>query len=376
VNNVERGRIVVVDDTPANLRLLAQILQEQGYIVLPARSGAIALQAIRNDPPDLILLDVKMPEMDGYAVCQQLKAEACTREIPVIFISAMDSVDDKLKGFAVGGVDYISKPFQTAEVLARVQTHLTLYNLQRKLAAQNVQLEGALHLREDLANMIVHDMRSPLAAISSFAYLLKMGITMPKYVQYLDAIRLQADRLNGFLNDMLLLAKMETTELLLNLSRVDLNQLALETLDNHQVLAQARQIDLHAELPPHSPELWLDANLFRRVLDNLISNAVKHSPAGGAIVLHIEPLVAGDDPAASVAVKPAVRLRVLDQGPGIPVEYRERIFDKFEVVDLKNEKYLAIGLGLTFCKLVVEAHGGRIYVEGNVPVGSIFIVEV
>jgi two-component system, sensor histidine kinase and response regulator len=301
VSNSNQDSILVVDDTLANLRLLVQMLQEQGYKVLPARGGQLALQAARSNPPDLILLDVDMPEMNGYEVCQQLKEDTRTQDVPVIFISAMDDVSDRVKGFEVGGTDYIGKPFQAEEVLARVHTHLTLYHLQRKLEAQNARMEADLRLREDMANMIVHDMRNPLAAIIGYAQLLRIFVDTPKCSEYIDAIWTQADRLNAFLNDMLVLAKMETGRPILNYSTVNVNQFVLETLENHSVLAEARNIHFATELPQHSPSVSLDPNLFQRVLDNLISNALKYSPAAGTVTLQVAYPPAGDERAAGVA---------------------------------------------------------------------------
>ncbi len=136
-----RGNILIVDDTPANLRLLASMLGERGYKVRPANNGMMALGAVHASAPDLVLLDVRMPGMDGYQVCRQLKADEQTRDIPIIFISALDEVEDKVKGFAAGGVDYVTKPFQFDEVLARIETHLALRNMQKKLEEQNVQLQ-------------------------------------------------------------------------------------------------------------------------------------------------------------------------------------------------------------------------------------------
>lgn len=135
-----RADILVVDDTPANLRLLASILTEQGYKIRPASNGQIALLAAQAQPPDLILLDIMMPEMDGYQVCRILKADERTRDIPVIFISALDETLDKVTAFLIGGVDYITKPFQVEEVLARVETHLTLSRLQKELQLKNQEL--------------------------------------------------------------------------------------------------------------------------------------------------------------------------------------------------------------------------------------------
>ncbi|MCK5196618.1 MAG: response regulator [Desulfobulbaceae bacterium] len=131
--NRPKGSVLIVDDNPANLRLLSGILSENGYKVRPAPSGALALQSVRSTLPDMVLLDIKMPGMDGYEVCRQLKADERTSDVPVLFISALAEVADKVKGFAVGGVDYITKPFQHEEVLARVRTHLELRRLQTQL---------------------------------------------------------------------------------------------------------------------------------------------------------------------------------------------------------------------------------------------------
>ncbi|MCP4630102.1 MAG: response regulator, partial [bacterium] len=168
-NDVFQGNILVVDDTPANLRLLAGILTDQGYTVRPVPNGKLALWGARGKtPPDLILLDIMMPGMDGYEVCQQLKADERTRDIPVIFLSALDDVLDKIKAFSVGGVDYITKPFEDQEVLARVQTHLELKHAREKLKQQNLELIEAARLREDIERITRHDLKTPLNAIIGF----------------------------------------------------------------------------------------------------------------------------------------------------------------------------------------------------------------
>ena len=138
------GTILIVDDTPENLTLLRSMLTEKGYRVLAAINGEMALKAVRTNLPDLILLDIRMPGMDGYEVCKQLKSEEKTRKIPVIFISALNEVDDKVKALSLGGVDYITKPFQAEEVLARIKTHLALRSLQKSLEDKNAQLQKAL----------------------------------------------------------------------------------------------------------------------------------------------------------------------------------------------------------------------------------------
>lgn len=145
-NEVQEWDVLIVDDTPANLRLLSQMLTEHGYQVRPVPDGSMALAAVQAEPPDLILLDIRMPGMNGYEVCERLKSDARTRDIPIIFISALDAIQDKVRAFAIGGEDYITKPFQVEEVLARVETHLTLRKLQKKLQDANRKMAQELAL--------------------------------------------------------------------------------------------------------------------------------------------------------------------------------------------------------------------------------------
>jgi|JFJP01.1.fsa_nt_gi Response regulator containing a CheY-like receiver domain and an HD-GYP domain len=161
----EPGNILVVDDTPANLRLLAGILNEQGYKVRPVPSGELALSAARGMPPDLILLDIMMPEMNGYQVCEQLKADEKTRDIPVIFISAINDVLDQVKALAVGGVDYITKPFHMEEVLVRVKTHLAMCQLPNKLKHKNQELTVTLEQLRETQNQLVQSEKAALGQL-------------------------------------------------------------------------------------------------------------------------------------------------------------------------------------------------------------------
>lgn len=146
-----KGNVLLVDDQPHNLHLLSDLLEEQGYEVRQALDGEIALQAATLSPPDLILLDINMPQMDGYTVCQRLKANVQTRHIPVIFVSALDEAWDKVKAFSVGGIDYIAKPFKVVEVLARVENQLKIHHLQKRILAQNAQLQQAIQELQRLA---------------------------------------------------------------------------------------------------------------------------------------------------------------------------------------------------------------------------------
>jgi signal transduction histidine kinase len=189
----------------------------------------------------------------------------------------------------------------------------------------------------------------------------------------MDTIHTQARRLNSFLNDMLMLAKMKAGKPILNRSIVDVSQLVLEVEKSYSVIAWSKRIHLAVDLPEESRQISLDANLFQRVLDNLVSNALKFSPAESTVRLRVE---YPEAKTASPMQEPRVRIQVLDEGPGIPEEHRDRIFDKFEIVALKERGISQVGLGLAFCKMVVEAHGGQIFVDANEPQGSVFTVEI
>ena len=159
--------VLVVDDTVENLRVLSDLLGEQGYEVRAVTSGRQALHAVEHDPPDLILLDITMPDMDGFEVCRRLRATEWSKDVPVIFLTALTATADKLRAFDAGGVDYVTKPFQFEEVLARVRTHVALRRAQTALADSYKGLRALEQLRDDLVHMIVHDMRSPLTALRS-----------------------------------------------------------------------------------------------------------------------------------------------------------------------------------------------------------------
>ncbi|MEO1270013.1 MAG: response regulator, partial [Myxococcota bacterium] len=167
-----RGELLIVDDMPDNLRLLSKLLREHGYKVRPARNGPQALAAVDGSVPDLVLLDINMPGMDGYEVCRRLKSTEHAVDLPILFLTAMDSVEHKIRGFQAGGVDYITKPFQQEEVLLRVETHLTLRSQRQQLEAQYTRLRQLEEMREGLVQMIAHDIKAPLQSILGFSQLL------------------------------------------------------------------------------------------------------------------------------------------------------------------------------------------------------------
>ncbi len=357
--------VLIVDDTPANLRLLSTILKDRGYRVRVAPSGTLALTAAQNSPPALILLDITMPDMDGFEVCRRLKLDARLAPIPVIFLSALSSTEDKVTAFQVGGVDYITKPFQQDEVCARVETHLRLRTLQVDLEEKIVQLRRAEELRESLVHMIVHDLRSPLTGLLTSLQLMEMGLG-PERTQELEDIdrALESGRaMSRLINTLLDVAKIESGELQLDAQDVSLVEVAQEAVRSLGALTREHRLDI--EEPAGPTRACLDRVLIRRVIENLVGNAVRFTPAGGQVTIRLRP--AGD----------GCRIEVADSGIGVPPEFRERIFEKFGQVEGKEHRSRsATGLGLAFCKLAVDAHGGTIGVESEKGQGSTFWVEL
>jgi len=360
--------IFVVDDDPGARETLEALLLPEGYDLAFAASGPEALARLDDLGPDVILLDVMMPDMDGFEVCQRLKGDETWRHIPVILVTALDSKEDLVRGLDAGADEFLSKPVKGQELRARVRSML-------RIKKQYDELTAMLQLREDMAGMIVHDMRGPLTAIMGFSQLLLIRSTLPpEQLDFIERINNQAHRLNSFANDLLMVAKMEQDQFILNRSPLDISQLVLEIEESHGVIARSKGINLIVDLPREaSSQVSLDANLFERVLDNLLSNAFKFSPPESTVTLRVEYL---EMKTAAPSPGPVVRVQVMDEGPGIAAEDRERVFDKFEVVASKQKAISQIGLGLAFCKLVVEAHGGRISVEANEPQGAVLTVEI
>jgi signal transduction histidine kinase len=338
--------ILIVDDTPANVLLLVRMLAARGYRTQSVPSGKEALLAARIAPPDLVLLDITMPDMNGYEVCEQMKADPLLKEIPVIFISALSETIDKVKAFQVGGVDYVTKPFQFEEVYARVQTHLQLRRLEK--------------LRDDLTHMVVHDLRNPLSTIFLFLDILEtkeaknLSDTVRKYAML---ARLSAEDIRDMISSILDVSKIGAGEMKLQHEPCDLAVLIRALPAVTRPLPGNRTVTL--EVPASDLTVAADAGLIRRVFENLLSNALRYTPSGGDIRIAVTP--SGSE----------VRVAITDAGPGIAPEFHQRIFEKFGQVEDQNNR-LGTGLGLTFCKMAVEAHGGRIGVESEVDKGSTF----
>lgn len=353
--------VLVVDDDPSARETTELLLMPEGYEIHFAVSGPDALSQLAQRQPDVILLDVMMPGMDGYEVCRRLKAAAAWRHIPVILVTALDTKENLAIGLEAGADDFVSKPVNKLELRARVRSML-------RIKQRHDELEQLMRLREDLSNMVMHDMRSPLTAMALYLDLLEKEPLSEQAQNNLKTLRSQASRLNSFITDMLVMTKLEQGKLVLYNTDIEMKELLTTIYQNYKPLAESRNLNLVLELPDE-PLHWAgDTNLWQRVLDNLISNALKFSWPGGTVTLRMEP--------APLNGSHHFCLQVVDEGPGVPPEYRETVFDKFQIASVRRRDVTQMGLGLAFCKLVVEAHRGRIYITENEPQGAIFNVEL
>lgn len=353
-------RVLVVEDDEKSRRLMRDLLAVHGYQVSEAVDGEDALRHVEAEPPDVILLDVMMPKLDGNEVCRRLKSDEKTAPIPVLLVTALHDRADRLRGIASGATDFISKPVDTAEVLLRVRNALRV----KRLYDQRTAL---LQMRENLSDMIVHDIRNPLLAITLCAQRLGAQAAQPEASRLAGAILDQVQLLETFVNDLLTVSRLEQEHLCLHRTSEKMTELGQAAFRNHQVQADAKNIRFGIVAPDGDCSAEVDKHLFARLLDNLVSNAIKFAPNGTSVILRIQ---------KSDVCGAACRIHVEDEGPGIPLGYREAIFDKFQVVKMKNSAAPQTGIGLALCRLVAEAHGGRVFVETREPQGSIFTVEL
>ena len=348
--------ILIVDDTVANLHLLSGLLKEEGYHVRPVTNGQLALTAAQKKCPDLVLLDINMPEMDGYEVCARLKRDETLRAVPVIFISALSDPLDKVKAFKCGGVDYVTKPFQIEEVRARVDTHLRLARMTDRLSQQNAalteknrRLSELTQLTENLTGLIIHDLRAPLSGIMGYLELLQInsvGQLNDDYREDIDKALAVAMQMNETISALMDVTRLEKADMPIQKRRCDITELADEAMTSLESIAEYRH--LNVDFPGDGVYANCDPSLIRRVIVNLLHNALKVTSRDGKVLL------------TARTEEDEVYVGVKDDGPGISEEFTEHLFDKFGQTALRSIKGRSPGLGLAFCKMCIEAHGGKI----------------
>lgn len=354
------GSVLVVDDSELNRELLRGVLEAKGFIVRTADAGSEELIArIRSEPPDVVLLDVMMPGINGIELCRRLKLDPATAHLPVLLVTSLSDRSARLHGIAAGANEFLVKPIDTQDVVLRVRNALRTKRLMDDLKETLERLRLSESMRDNLVHMLVHDLRTPLFAIQSYLEPLHGG----------DAGRIGADpELREDVHKAFTVASamLEMIGTILDVSRIEAGSmpLALEVVDLAALAREAadtidpRAFGARLSLPGPGVEAWCDRTLVRRVFTNLIGNALKHAGSGRLIEVRAERGIGG------------VTAAVVDHGAGVGPEAAARIFEKFGSQD--PSKRHSTGLGLPFCKLAVEAHGGRIGVESAPGAGSRF----
>jgi two-component system sensor histidine kinase/response regulator len=350
--------ILIVDDTPANLGVLVETLGVAGYQLMVAEDGEEALAQTAQTQPDLILLDVMMPGIDGFETCRRLKARAETRDIPVLFMTALNETTDKVKAFAAGAVDYIAKPIEHEEALARVSTHLAIRRLQRELHEQ-------IALKQKFMKIAGHDLRNPLFLILLATELARRQTGIPpKVVRFLESIEESAAHIRRII-DTFLEIRTPVPGPKETIGGVDLGLLGTAVVRQHEHAAERKNIRLTLENAESLPLVRCEAALSYQAFSNFISNALKFTPVGGQVMVRIQPS------------ENCLRVEVHDSGPGVPVNERERLFRKpGRLSPRPTAGEESTGHGLTIVKQLVESQMGRVGATFPIGGGSVFWFEL
>jgi signal transduction histidine kinase len=421
ISESHSSTILIVDDTPANLGVVVESLEGHGFRVVVAQRGEEALQRANYVQPDLVLLDVMMPGLNGFEICRRLKAQSSTRDIPVIFMTSLVSIDDKVTGFAVGGIDYVTKPLHIEEVRARVITHLSLRAMQKEMERQNAQLQQYQQGLEQLVEQrttelsdanrwlrveieerkraedevrrlnvelearvaertaeltatnqeleafsysVSHDLRAPLRAITGFTQILTdhHGANLaPQGLDYLNKVLLASKRMDVLIQELLNYAR--TGRGAVRAVPVPLAPLVQQLESTFGTRLAAAGAHLEVTQPLATP--LGDATLIEQILTNLVDNALKYRRREGTPEVRL----------SATAIGEHVLVQVADNGIGIPLEYQERIFQVFQRLHSEGE-YPGTGIGLAIVAKAVRAMGGEVSVESSPGQGSTFSIRL
>lgn len=396
-----KQKILIVDDMPANIKFLSEALRPD-YRVIAATSGAEALSiAASAAPPDIILLDIIMPEMNGYEVCKALKESEQTRDIPVIFITALGEEEDEAKGLELGAVDYITKPFKPAIVRARIGATLQLKeemdarkkllleleqlneNLEHLVKERTLELEQANQQLMELDRMktafmtaVSHELRTPLTSVRGFSELTlrdfkstflpkgparrKTDTVSMKIDNNLKVIVVESKRLQSLINNVILLTALDADMVDWDMEFVPAVDIVQDAVARVEDLATKKELEVKLDVEPELPMVFGDKSRLLQTMHNLLHNAVTFTEQGAVSI-------------TAKREKDTVLFQISDTGLGIDSETCPNIFNKFrQIGEILTDKPCGLGLGLPICKAIVEHHGGKIWFKSEQGRGSVF----
>lgn len=360
--------ILIVDDVPANLKVLGDILKSEGYKVRPVPNGAMALQVALKEKPDLILLDIMMPDMDGYEVCRRLKESLLLKDIPVIFISALNDTKDIVKALQCGGVDFITKPFQADEISARVNTHLKLHHQSVMLLEQSIQLQQLNASKDKFFSIIAHDLRGPLGGLMGLSEMIADESQLLSPGEKQDMIRIlsrSAQNIYNLLENLLEWAQMQQGHTAFNPQVAGLRKLVTDSTKLLFEVSRKKDISITVEID-YNQKVLADTNMFQSVIRNLVSNAIKFTPKGGSVII-----------SANLTDNKTSVITVKDTGIGMKSEMVTNLFRLNKNNSRRGtEGENSTGLGLLLCREFVERHGGELWVESEEGKGSLFCFTI
>lgn len=361
-----RGHLLIVDDTPENIQVLGGLLRDNGYAINVAMNGVDALASVARVAPELILLDVMMPGMDGFEVCRRLKSDVATRDIPVMFLTAKTETEHVVQGFDLGAVDYVTKPFQAAELLRRVETHITLARLREELEAKVEALSDALatieQINQEQDAFLRHELNNVINPIVGYLELLRtrMGERMDeKELKWLQAISDGTNTMQDMLLELKRLQEIEREQSHLQTLEIQLYAI-LEDVIRDVVTAFGSRVAVRLDPPGLDARIRADLTFLPGALRNVIKNAAEH------VLEHVP----GEPPAVRVTCgtsAESVSIEVWNGGPPVPEHRLASFFDKFNSTKSASG---GTGLGTTFARIVTEAHGGSISVSSSAEDGT------
>lgn len=380
--------ILVVDDAPTNLSVLVDNLTSPVCRVLTAESAKSALNRLEYIIPDLILLDVMMPEMDGYTLCRKLKQHPIYKEIPVIFLTAKTDSEDVIEGFLAGSVDYVTKPFRKEELSMRINTHLELQNARQKLKEyahtledRNKRLSELIDEKNEFIGVATHDLRNPLSVLNLALDLFRIkakGKDIGEVEPLINQMDATVKRMTSLVSKLLEINQLDVGKFEIHMERTKAEPICAEVIKQNRITAESKKIQLHyAAEPSLDIEVMVDPSAFSQIMDNMVSNAIKYVPPETSVYCTLELVGTSSGLPDLILIDKKLRFVVKDEGPGIAKEEHDRVFRKFaKTSNQPTGEESSSGLGLSIAKRLAREMRGDLGFVSEKGEGATFYLEI